>query len=95
MSNKGKLTVLIVNILMCVGLTLLTYFFMSGWGVLVRAIFYAIAGVGIAASVVAFFWNKIAVLKTAFILLIVAVVTLVAFIVISEVGHLNDYDSDE
>ena len=80
---------------MCVGLTLLTYFFMSGWGVLVRAIFYAIAGVGIAASVVAFFWNKIAVLKTAFILLIVAVVTLVAFIVISEVGHLNDYDSDE
>ena len=28
-------------------------------------------------------------------LLIVAVVTLVAFIVISEVGHLNDYDSDE
>ncbi len=95
MSNKGKLTVLIVNILMCVGLTLLTYFFMSGWGVLVRAAFYAIAGVGIAASVVAFFCNKIAVLKTAFILLIVAVVTLVAFIVISEVGHLNDYDSDE
>ncbi len=95
MSNKGKLTVLIVNILMCVGLTLLTYFFMSGWGVLVRVAFYAIAGVGIAASVVAFFCNKIAVLKTAFILLIVAVVTLVAFIVISEVGHLNDYDSDE
>ncbi len=95
MSNKGKLTVLIVNILMCVGLILLTYFFMSGWGVLVRAAFYAIAGVGIAASVVAFFWNKIAVLKTAFILLIVAVVMLVAFIVISEVGHLNDYDSDE
>lgn len=95
MSNKGKLTVLIVNILMCVGLILLTYFFMSGWGVLVRAAFYAIAGVGIAASVVAFFCNKIAVLKTAFILLIVAVVTLVVFIVISEVGHLNDYDSDE
>lgn len=95
MSVKSKITILTVNVLMCVASILLTYFFMSSWGVLVRTVFYVIAGVGMAVSVVTFFWDKIAILKTAFILLIVAVVTLVAFIVISEVGHLNEYESDE
>ena len=95
MGIKGKIAILIVNILLCVASVLLTYFFMSSWGVLIRAAFYAIAGIGIAVSLVTFFWNKLAILKTAFVLLIVAVITLLAFIIISEVGHLNDYESDE
>ncbi len=95
MGNKGKIAILIVNILICVASVLLTYFLMSSWGVLIRVAFYVIAGVGIAASLVAFFWKKIAILKTAFVLLIVAVVVLLAFIIISEVGHLNEYESDE
>lgn len=95
MSVKGKITILIVNILMCVASVLLTYFFMSSWGVLIRVAFYVIAGVGIAVSLVTFFWNKLAILKSAFVLLILAIVVLIAFIVISEVGHLNDYESDE
>lgn len=95
MSVKGKITILIVNILMCVASVLLTYFFMSSWGVLIRVAFYVIAGIGIAVSLVTFFWNKLAILKSAFVLLILAIVVLIAFIVISEVGHLNDYESDE
>lgn len=95
MSVKGKITILIVNILMCVASVLLTYFFMSSWGVLIRVAFYVIAGVGIAVSLVTFFWNKLAILKSAFVLLILAIVVLIAFIIISEVGHLNDYESDE
>ncbi len=95
MGNKGKIAILIVNILICVASVLLTYFLMSSWGVLIRVAFYVIAGVGVAASLVAFFWKKIAILKTAFVLLIVAVVVLLAFIIISEVGHLNEYESDE
>lgn len=95
MSVKGKITILIVNILMCVASVLLTYFFMNSWGVLIRVAFYVIAGIGIAVSLVTFFWNKLAILKSAFVLLILAIVVLIAFIVISEVGHLNDYESDE
>lgn len=95
MSVKGKITILIVNILMCVASVLLTYFFMNSWGVLIRVAFYVIAGIGIAVSLVTFFWNKLAILKSAFVLLILAIVVLIAFIVISDVGHLNDYESDE
>ncbi len=95
MSVKGKIAILIDNILICVALVLLTYFFMSSWGVFIRAAFYAIAGIGIAVSLITFFWNKLAILKTAFVLLIVAVIVLAAFIIISEVGHLNDYENDE
>lgn len=95
MSLKGKIAILITNILICIATVLFTYFFMSSWGVLIRVAFYAIAGVGVAASLITFFWNKVAILKTAFVLLIVAIVVLAAFIIISEVGHLNDYESDE
>ena len=95
MSIKGKIAILIVNILLCVASVILTYFLMSSWGVLIRVVFYAIAGIGIAVSLITFFWNKIAILKTAFVLIIVAVVVLLAFIIISEVGHLNDYENDE
>jgi len=95
MGNKGKIAILIVNILLCVASILFTYFLMSSWGVLIRVVFYVIAGVGIAVSLVAFFWKKVAILKTAFVLLIFAVVVLSAFIIISEVGHLNEYETDE
>ena len=95
MGIKGKIAILTVNILLCIATVLLTYFLMSSWGVIIRAAFYAIAGIGIAVSLVTFFWNKVAILKTAFVLLIVAVIVLLAFIIISEVGHLNDYENDE
>ncbi|MDE7167328.1 MAG: VTT domain-containing protein [Clostridia bacterium] len=95
MGIKGKIAILTVNILICVASVLLTYFFMSSWGVFIRAAFYAIAGIGVAVSLITFFWNKLAILKTAFVLLIVAVIVLAAFIIISEVGHLNDYENDE
>ncbi len=95
MSVKGKIAILTVNILICIASILLTYFFMSSWGVIIRAAFYAVSGVGIVVSLITFFWNKLAILKSAFVLLIVAIIVLVAFVVISEVGHLNDYENDE
>lgn len=95
MGVKGKIAILTVNILICIASVLLTYFLMSSWGVLIRAVFYAIAGIGVVVSLITFFWNKLAILKTAFVLLIVAIIVLLAFIIISEVGHLNDYESDE
>ncbi|MDE7083188.1 MAG: VTT domain-containing protein [Clostridia bacterium] len=95
MGNKGKITILVVNILLCVATVFLTYFLMSSWGVLIRVAFYVISGAGIVVSFITFFLKKIAVLKSAFVLLIVAVIVLAAFIIISELGHLNDYESDE
>lgn len=94
MDKKGKILIFIFNILISVAIILLTVFFMSSWGVLIRVAFYVIGGAGIFASLVTFFWNKIAFLKTALVLLIVAIIVLVAFIVLSEVGHLNDYEND-
>lgn len=94
MNKKGKIAILISNLLMCVLAALLTAFLMRGWGVLVRVAFYCAAGAGGVVSLVTFFLNKTAVLKSAFILIILVVVFLAAFIILSEVGHLNDYEDD-
>lgn len=95
MSKKGTIAIFAANLLISVAIALLTVFLMSGWGILIRVVFYVIAGAGVAASFVTFFWKKLPFLKTAFVLLIIAAVVLVAFIVLSEVGHLNDYPTDE
>ena len=95
MGKKGTIAILTVNILLCIAAILLTYFFMGSWGVFVRVVFYAVSGAGIAVSAVTFIFKKIPILKTAFILIIVAIVFLAAFIAISELGHLNDYETDE
>lgn len=95
MNLKSRIAILTVNILLCVASIILTYFFMGSWGVLIRVAFYALAGVGIAVSVLTFVLNKLAIFKSAFILIILAVIILCAFITVSEVGHLNDYENDE
>ncbi|MBD5584662.1 MAG: TVP38/TMEM64 family protein [Clostridia bacterium] len=95
MNLKSRIAILTVNILLCVASIILTYFFMGSWGVLIRVAFYALAGVGIAVSVLTFVLNKLAIFKSAFILIILAVIVLCAFIAVSEVGHLNDYENDE
>ncbi|MDE6504904.1 MAG: TVP38/TMEM64 family protein [Clostridia bacterium] len=94
MSEKGKIAVLISNIAMCAAIALLTGFLMNSWGVLVRVAFFCAAGVGLAATLVTFFIKKFAVLKSTFILLVIAAVFLAAFIIVGEVGHLNEYETD-
>lgn len=95
MSNTSRIAILCVNILLCVASIILTYFFMGSWGVLIRVAFYALAGIGIIVSALTFFLKKLAIFKSAFILIILAVIVLCAFITVSEVGHLNDYENDE
>ena len=95
MSNKSKIVILTVNILLCAAMALLTVFLMDGWGVLARVVFYCIAGAGIIVSLIAFFLKKDAIFKSAFILVICAAAFLIAFIVVGNVGHINDYETDE
>ena len=95
MSNKSKIVILTVNILLCAAMALLTVFLMDGWGVLARVVFYCIAGAGIIVSLIAFFLKKDAIFKSAFILVICAAAFLIAFIVVGKVGHINDYETDE
>lgn len=94
MSKKFKITVFIINSAICLATVLLTCFLMDSWGVLVRTVFFCIGGAGIIASATAFFLDKQAVLKTAFILLIVSAVVLAAFIAVGKLGRLNDYATD-
>ncbi len=95
MSNKSKIVILTVNILLCAAMALLTVFLMDGWGVLACVVFYCIAGAGIIVSLIAFFLKKDAIFKSAFILVICAAAFLIAFIVVGKVGHINDYETDE
>lgn len=94
MNKKAKLTIFIINAVLCVACTLLTAFLMNSWGVLVRVVFFCAFGAGIAVSIIAFIIDKQAILKSAFILLILAVITLVAFILLGELGGLNEYETD-
>lgn len=94
MSKKFKIIVLIINIAICLATALLTGFLMNDWGVLVRVLFYVAAGAGLIVSLVAFFLDKQAIFKSAFILLIICVVILSAFIAVGKLGNLNQYEND-
>ena len=95
MNNKSKLTISIINILLCAAIALLTGFLMNDWGVLVRIAFFGVSAAGIIATTVTFFLDKQAILKSALILLIVAAFFLASFILVGEVWHINDYENDE
>ncbi len=95
MNNKSKLTISIINILLCAAIALLTGFLMNDWGVLVRIAFFGVSATGIIATTVTFFLDKQAILKSALILLIVAAFFLASFILVGEVWHINDYENDE
>lgn len=94
MSKNKKLALFIVNIALCVLTALLTVFFMRHWGVLVRVIFYVIAGAGLAASIAVFVLDKEALLKSAFVIIIIAALFLAVFITVGEVFHFDAYESD-
>ncbi|MDE6585769.1 MAG: VTT domain-containing protein, partial [Clostridia bacterium] len=72
----------------------LTVFLMGNWGVLVRTVFYIIGGAGIAASLTVFFLNKEALLKTAFIIIIISAVFLAVFIAVGEIFRFDEYEND-
>ena len=94
MSKKSKAVILFVNLALSVAIILLTAFLMSSWGWLVRTVFFCIGAVGIVVGFITFFLDKQAILKSAFILLIIAAVVLSAFIAVSEFAHLNEYETD-
>lgn len=94
MTQKSKLIIFLINVALCIACTLLTVFLMNNWGVIVRVAFFCAFGVGFAVSIITFFMNKIALLKSAFILLIFAAVMLVAFIIVGVVGRLDEYETE-
>lgn len=94
MSRKAQVSIFISNVLLCVAVTLITFFLMNSWGVLVNVVFYSVACVGTVVSTVTFFLKKITLLKTAFVLLVFAAIVLAAFVAVSEIGHLNEYEND-
>lgn len=95
MSKKSRTIILIANFILCAAIALLTAFFTGGWGVLVRIVFYCVSGAGIIVSLIAFFLKKDAIFKSAFILVICSAIFLAAFIIVGEVGHINDYETNE
>lgn len=95
MKVKQRVALFLINSLLCAALLLITYFFMDSWGSLVNAACYAIAGVGFIVGLVTFLIEKEALLKTAFIVMICAVVIVGAIAIMSEVAHLENYENDE
>ncbi len=95
MKEKKDIILLCANFALCISIVPLAHFFMSGWGVWFRVIFFAAAGAGAVASAVTFILKKTALLKSVFVLLILCAVFLVSFITLSAVGHLEQYDKDE
>lgn len=95
MSLKLKITVFVINTLLCVGIALITGLLMSGWGALVKAACYAAAGAGFLAALIFFIINKPSLFKSVFVLVICAFVLIAVIAVFSAVWHLNEYATDE
>ena len=94
MTKKLKLTVFIISLAICLACALFAGFLMNSWGVLVKAVFFCVSGVGAVVCTVAFILDKQAILKSAFILLILAIIVQAAFIAVGEIFHFGDYEND-
>ena len=79
MNKTAKIVILTINILLCAAITLLTVFFMDGWGVFARVVFYCVSAAGAVVAVVTFILKKDALFKSAFILVICASIFLATF----------------
>lgn len=95
MNKKSAIAILIINSLLCVLTVLGTYFFMHGWGTVIKVVCYAIAGVGFAFELITFFLKKYALFKSAFVLVVCAAIVVAVVALVSEIGNLNDCENDE
>ena len=94
MNKRLKIAVFGANLILGALIILLCAFFMDGWGLLIRIAFYVIGGAGIAVGVIFFFLNKDAIIKSALIILVIAAITLAAFIGVSKAGGLEGFKTD-
>lgn len=95
MKTKQKIALFLINALMCVAILFITCFCMNGWGTLVLVACYGIAGVGFLVGLVTFLIDKDAILKSVFIVMVCAVVIIGAIAIMSAVGHLEEYETDD
>lgn len=95
MNLKLKIALLAVNTVLCVLIILATTFFMSGWGVFVKFICYAIPCAGIVFEAVIFALKKDALFKSGFVIVCCAFVIVAAIALISVFAHLNEYPTDD
>ena len=68
---------------------------MNGWGILVRVALYVAGGAGILLGVLFFILKKDALLKTALVLIVCAVLVFTAVIILNYTAHLNELESDQ
>lgn len=94
MSKKEKITILILNTLLCIGAIVFTATMMDGWGVFVKIVCYAVPSVCILSGTITFILDKQTIYKTCFVVSVCAFVLICAISVISEVAQLNSYSSD-
>ncbi|MDE7182113.1 MAG: VTT domain-containing protein [Clostridia bacterium] len=94
MQNKTKITVFIINLLLCALIVLFTALFMGGWGVLIKTVFYGIAAIGGVFGVVTFILRKLALLKSGFVLVACAFAVVLSVALISKFAGLNAYPTD-
>ena len=94
MKNKSAIAILTLNTLLCIAIALCTGFFMGGWGVLLKAICYAVAAAGFLACVLSFAFKKQALFKGAFVLVCCAAAVVAVVSAISQVCGLSRYPTD-
>lgn len=90
-----KIALLAINTVLCVLIILAAAFLMSGWGALVKAVFYGIAGAGLLFGAVVFILKRDALFKTCFVLVVCAFAVTAVIALISTLAHLNEYATDE
>lgn len=95
MSKKSSIIILIINCLLCIGVTLCTVFCMGGWGIVVKVVCYGVAGAGFVFALVTFFIKKFALFKTAFVLVVCAAIIVLCISLVSVLGGLNNYETDQ
>ena len=94
MSKKERILILILNALLCVAVIVFTATLMSGWGVFVTAVCYALPSAGLIVGAVAFALSKHALLKSCFVIIVCMFVIMGAIAITSKVAGLEQYKSD-
>lgn len=95
MTPKNKIILQAANVCLCIAIVLLTAFFMKSWSTFVRAIFYAVAALGLLAEILFLFLKKEFIVKITFITELIAAFLLGVFVLLGVFANLNDYPTDE
>lgn len=94
MPFKQRLIITLTSSVISLSIIISAVFFMSGWGVFMQTVIYALAGVFFTAGVVLCLLKRDKLLKSVFVFLVCMAIAYVALVITNNVAGLDEYKTD-